>query len=53
MDEVIKTQIEKRLKRKPNGLEKHLFEAMWSEHCGYLHSKKQLKKKMEEMGYLS
>lgn len=44
MDEVIKTQIEKRLKRKPNGLEKHLFEAMWSEHCGYLHSKKQLKK---------
>ena len=44
VDEFLKKEIEKRLKRTPNELENHLFEALWSEHCGYLHSKKQLKK---------
>ena len=32
--------IVKRLKRTPNTLELYLFSAMWSEHCGYKHSKK-------------
>ena len=34
----IKTQ----LKREPNDLETYLFSAMWSEHCGYKHSRKYL-----------
>lgn len=33
-------QIVKRLKRVPNELETYIFSAMWSEHCGYKHSKK-------------
>lgn len=44
MDKFIENEIEKRLKRKMNELERHIFSAMWSEHCGYLHSKLQLKK---------
>ena len=32
--------IVKRLKRTPNTLDLYLFSAMWSEHCGYKHSKK-------------
>lgn len=35
-------EIKKRLKRDPNTLELFLFSAMWSEHCGYKHSKKYL-----------
>ncbi len=38
------SQIVKRLKREPNELEIYLFSAMWSEHCGYKHSKKYIKK---------
>ncbi len=34
------TEIKKRLNRAPNSLELYLFSAMWSEHCGYKHSKK-------------
>lgn len=34
--------IVKRLERQPNELETYLFSAMWSEHCGYKHSKKYL-----------
>lgn len=34
--------IVKRLEREPNELEMYLFSAMWSEHCGYKHSKKYL-----------
>ncbi len=37
------SQVLKTLKRKPNELETYLFSAMWSEHCGYKHSKKYLK----------
>ena len=44
VDDKILNEIKKRLKRDLNELEKHIFEAMWSEHCGYLHSKLQLKK---------
>ena len=44
VDDKILSEIKKRLKRDLNELEKHIFEAMWSEHCGYLHSKLQLKK---------
>ena len=36
-------EIVKRLGRAPNELELYLFSAMWSEHCGYKHSKKYLK----------
>ncbi len=36
-------EIKKRLQREPNTLELYLFSAMWSEHCGYKHSKKYLK----------
>ena len=32
----------KRIGRAPNELELYLFSAMWSEHCGYKHSKKYL-----------
>lgn len=35
-------EITKRLGRKPNELETYLFSAMWSEHCGYMHSRKYL-----------
>lgn len=38
------SEIIKRLKRVPNLLETYLFSAMWSEHCGYKHSKKYLSK---------
>ena len=44
MDNFILQEIERRLKRKINELERHIFSAMWSEHCGYLHSKNELKK---------
>lgn len=37
-------QITKSLGREPNELETYLFSAMWSEHCGYSHSKKYLSK---------
>ncbi len=36
-------EIKKRIEREPNTLELYLFSAMWSEHCGYKHSKKYLK----------
>lgn len=35
-------EIKKRLGREPNEVETYLFSAMWSEHCGYSHSKKYL-----------
>ncbi|HSA05843.1 MAG TPA: phosphoribosylformylglycinamidine synthase subunit PurL [Candidatus Gastranaerophilales bacterium] len=35
-------EILKRLGREPNELETYLFSAMWSEHCGYKHSRKYL-----------
>jgi len=35
-------EIVRRLGRKPNEVETYLFSAMWSEHCGYSHSKKYL-----------
>ena len=35
-------EIKNRLKREPNKTEIYLFSAMWSEHCGYGHSKKYL-----------
>src|SRR5574344_2952258 len=35
-------EIVKRLGREPNETEIYLFSAMWSEHCGYKHSKKYL-----------
>jgi len=35
-------KIQERLGRKPNELETYLFSAMWSEHCGYKHSRKYL-----------
>ena len=38
------TEIQKRLGREPNKLETYLFSAMWSEHCGYMHSRKYLSK---------
>ena len=37
-------EIQKRLGREPNKLETYLFSAMWSEHCGYMHSRKYLSK---------
>lgn len=37
-------QIVEKLQREPNELETYLFSAMWSEHCGYKHSKKYLKR---------
>ncbi len=36
--------IAKRLERVPNELETALFAVMWSEHCGYKHSRRQLRK---------
>jgi len=33
-----------KLGREPNGVELAIFSLMWSEHCGYKHSKKQLRK---------
>lgn len=36
-------EIVKELKRKPNMLELGLFGALWSEHCGYKHTKELLK----------
>jgi phosphoribosylformylglycinamidine synthase len=35
-------EIKDRLGREPNELETYLFSAMWSEHCGYKHSRKYL-----------
>lgn len=35
-------EIKKQLDREPNETETYLFSAMWSEHCGYSHSKKYL-----------
>jgi phosphoribosylformylglycinamidine synthase len=37
------TEILRRLGRKPNLVETYLFSAMWSEHCGYKHSRKYIK----------
>jgi len=37
-------EICKRLKRSPNDVELLLFSAMWSEHCGYKHSKALIKR---------
>jgi len=34
--------IKESIKREPNELETYLFSAMWSEHCGYKHSRKYL-----------
>ena len=36
--------IVERMGREPNGVELAVFSLMWSEHCGYKHSKKQLRK---------
>ncbi len=36
------SEIKNRLGREPNTLETYLFSAMWSEHCGYMHSRKYL-----------
>lgn len=36
------SEIKKQLGRKPNTVETYLFSAMWSEHCGYSHSRKYL-----------
>src|SRR6201985_3771828 len=33
-----------KLGREPNGVELAIFSLMWSEHCGYKHSRKQLRK---------
>ena len=38
-----KDYITQKLNRRPNEFELHLFSATYSEHCGYLHSKKLLK----------
>ncbi len=38
-----KKYITEKLNREPNEFEMHLFSATYSEHCGYLHSKKLLK----------
>jgi phosphoribosylformylglycinamidine synthase len=35
-------EIVSRMGREPNELETYLFSAMWSEHCGYMHSRKYL-----------
>lgn len=35
-------EIKKQLGREPNRVETYLFSAMWSEHCGYSHSRKYL-----------
>jgi len=40
--EYVYSEIQKRLGREPNKLETYLFSAMWSEHCGYMHSRKYL-----------
>ena len=37
-------EIVNKLKREPSQLELGLFGALWSEHCGYKHTKKLLKK---------
>ena len=44
LDEIALTQeeyrlIEERLDREPNPVELGMFGALWSEHCGYKHSK--------------
>lgn len=36
------SEIKNKLGREPNELETYLFSAMWSEHCGYMHSRKYL-----------
>ena len=36
--------IVEKMGREPNGVELAVFSLMWSEHCGYKHSKKQLRK---------
>lgn len=38
------SEIVRQLGRRPNETETYLFSAMWSEHCGYSHSKKYLSK---------
>lgn len=44
--------IVERLGREPNGLELAVFSLMWSEHCGYKHSKKLLRELPVEGPYL-
>lgn len=46
-------EIIKKIGRKPNELEVHLFDAMWSEHCGYKHSKKLLATLPKNKGFLT
>lgn len=36
------SEIKRQLGREPNKVETYLFSAMWSEHCGYSHSRKYL-----------
>lgn len=36
------SEIKRQLGREPNNVETYLFSAMWSEHCGYSHSRKYL-----------
>ena len=36
------SEIKRQLGREPNTVETYLFSAMWSEHCGYSHSRKYL-----------
>lgn len=47
------SQIVKRLKREPNELELYLFSAMWSEHCGYKHTKELIKKFPKKNGFMT
>ena len=44
--------IVEKLEREPNGLELAVFSLMWSEHCGYKHSKKLLRQLPTEGPYL-
>lgn len=38
------SEIARQIGREPNEMETYLFSAMWSEHCGYSHSRKYLKR---------
>ncbi len=46
-------EIIKKMRRAPNELELYLFSAMWSEHCGYKHSKRYLEKLPKENSHFS
>ena len=47
------SQILKRLKREPKELELYLFSAIWSEHCGYKHTKELIKKFPKKNGFMT